>query len=95
MKAVLLTVLALVAFTGCAAAPPARKGAMPISTPFTDAAFAPWAGTGNASIEGEAFMRTIGGDVKTCAGQSVILMPNNPYSQQAFAYHVGKWYGTS
>lgn len=38
---------------------------------------------GNANIQGQAFLKTLGGDVKTCAGQIVALFPNNSYTQAA------------
>jgi hypothetical protein len=69
-----------IALVGCAAAPPPRR--VSITTPFSDADFQPWAGTGNASIRGQAFLKTVGGDVKTCAGQQVVLIPDNAYSRE-------------
>ena len=35
---------------------------------------------GNNTISGEAFLRTIGGEVRTCAGLDVILIPVSRYS---------------
>lgn len=37
--------------------------------------------SGNNSVEGEAFLRTRGGDVKTCAGFKVYLIPDSPYAR--------------
>jgi len=41
-----------------------------------------WALTrGKGVIEGEAFLKTRGGDVKTCAGSEVSLIPDSPYAR--------------
>jgi hypothetical protein len=68
----------LIALAGCAVAP------VPVSmtVPFSEADFQPWAGTGNASIRGQAFLKTVGGDPKTCAGQEVGLIPDNAYARE-------------
>lgn len=36
---------------------------------------------GRSSVEGEAFLKTRGGDVKTCAGNQVLLVPDSPYAR--------------
>ena len=33
---------------------------------------------------GQALLKTKGGDVKTCAGEEVILMPYNPYTEEFY-----------
>lgn len=43
----------------------------------TQADYAPWAGKGDASLQGQGFLTTNGGDVKTCAGQEVRAIPAN------------------
>ena len=43
--------------------------------------------TGNASLTGQAFMKTLGGDVKYAAGCDILLSPITSYSQQ--------WYNES
>lgn len=40
---------------------------------------------GTASISGQAFLRTRGGDVKTCAGSKAFLAPSTPYTREAVA----------
>lgn len=40
---------------------------------------AAFAGSGPANLHGQAFLKTVGGDVKTCAGEDVFLMPAIPY----------------
>jgi hypothetical protein len=47
--------------------------------PFAVADFAPWSGSGPATLHGQAFLKTVGGDVKTCAGSRVVLLPATPY----------------
>ena len=68
--------LTLLALCGCAA-PPARQ-----MTPFVEADFAPWLGEGPATLRGQAFLKTVGGDVKTCAGEAVALLPANAYDRE-------------
>jgi hypothetical protein len=41
---------------------------------------------GTATIYGQAFLRTRGGDVRTCAGNKVILFPKSAYTTEI--YHV-------
>jgi hypothetical protein len=52
-----------------------------MTTPFNEGDFQPWAGAGPATLHGQAFFKTVGGDVKTCAGSGVFLMPANPYGE--------------
>ncbi len=49
-------------------------------------------GAGTANIEGQAFLKTRGGDVKYGAGNPVFLMPNSPHS---FAWYVALTSGRS
>jgi hypothetical protein len=69
---------ALAALAGCVA--PAQPYVL--KTPFSTADFQPYVGTGPATLHGQAFMKTVGGDVKTCAGQTVYLMPDNAYNAE-------------
>ena len=39
-------------------------------------------GPGPASLHGQAFLKTVGGDVKTCAGEKVALLPATPYNNE-------------
>lgn len=50
-----------------------------MSVPFAVEDFAAWAGSGPGSLHGQAFLKTVGGDVKTCAGERVLLFPATPY----------------
>jgi hypothetical protein len=70
---------------GCASttpSPPPKPATMFL--PFSEADFAAWGGSGNADIRGQALLTTLGGDVKTCAGESVVLIPDNSYGRDFF-----------
>lgn len=49
--------------------------------------------SGNGEISGQAFLKTRGGDVKTCAGNPVILIPNNRYTQESSRAAMSGYYG--
>jgi len=51
-----------------------------VQTPFRPADFEWSQGKGSAGISGQAFLKTRGGDVKTCAGNTVALVPENSYT---------------
>lgn len=69
--------------SGCATTPPAPP------VPF-DATGLEWAkGKGNNSVSGDAVLRTRGGDVKTCAGLDVKLLPVSDYTRAMAARHYG------
>ncbi len=50
-----------------------------IAVAFDAAQAERFAGVGPANLHGQAFLKTVGGDVKTCAGEDVALMPATPY----------------
>lgn len=54
-------------------------------THFDASAMAPWSGGGPATLHGQAFLKTVGGDVKTCAGARVLLLPASPYVDEVLA----------
>lgn len=62
--------------TGCATAPVA----IPLSSPYDPAAQA--VRSGSNTISGNAVLRTVGGDVKTCAGFPVKIVPVTPYGTE-------------
>ena len=51
---------------------------------FRDEDFAPYAGIGNSSIRGQAFLKTRTGEVKLGAGNEVFLCPVTAYSTEYF-----------
>ncbi len=72
--------LLAVACTMPVAAPPA-----PLANPF-NADEVKWSqGTGTATVEGQAFMKTRGGDVKYGAGEPVMLIPYSAHSFEWYA----------
>jgi hypothetical protein len=59
----------------------AKKKSQPLSDPPIDAAQFEWSTKpGDNAIEGEAMVRTRGGDVKTCAGLAVSVLPVTAYT---------------
>jgi hypothetical protein len=66
---------------GCAYTAPAPSIYQRAQT-FNEAEYAPYAGEGTASISGQAFLKTRGGDVKYGAGETVVLHPVTAYSKE-------------
>jgi hypothetical protein len=81
-RSILWTLMAGILLAGCAAKPPPPTP-ISVDVPFSDADFRSWVGSGDANIRGQAFLKTLGGDLKTCAGQVVALFPDNSYSRAA------------
>ncbi|PVZ55504.1 hypothetical protein C9422_21020 [Pseudomonas sp. B1(2018)] len=73
----LAPVLALAVISGCATQP---KPIARNSFPAAEYAALPQSGTG--VVEGQVFLKTVGGDVKYGAGSEVILNPVTSYSEQ-------------
>lgn len=69
-------VLLLTIICGCAPAIHSRLMS------FNEAEYAPYSGAGTASIYGEAFLKTRGGDVKKGAGNKVFMNPVTSYSTE-------------
>ena len=85
---VIVSVFAMLLFTSCA-----QQKSYTIKAPFRSEDWKLGLETGNCKLTGQALLRTKGGDVKTCAGEEVILMPYNPYTEEL--YSVGKQGGFS
>lgn len=69
VRATTLMLSCMVALTGCATVP--EPAPLPI-----DASLLEWSkARGSNTISGDAVLRTVGGDVKTCAGLGVKLLP--------------------
>lgn len=60
------------------------------TAPFVVDEYAQYSGEGDAAIEGQAFVKTAGGDVKPCAGNNVILNPVTSYSAEWFEHAIVK-----
>ncbi len=74
--------LAVLVLGSCATLkPPAERIAFP------EQEYASMPETGTATVRGQAFLKTRGGDVKTAAGEEVLLNPVTNYSRQ--------WYDVS
>lgn len=71
-----LAVTAILTFAGCAT--PVHQ----IKTPFNEQDFAPYSKKGTASIVGQAFLKTRGGEVRYGAGNTVALFPSTAYTQE-------------
>lgn len=63
--------------------PPERPTpAYVIQTPFDEAAFAPYAGRGDANLRGEAYAQLPGGRVVMAEGAEVVLVPDTAYTRE-------------
>lgn len=84
MKYLPLALAALI-LAGCATPPVARMA-------FPEAEYAALPKTGTGTVKGQAFMKTRGGDVKTAAGNTVMLNPVTSYSIEWYekSYLTGK-----
>ncbi|MGU3413739.1 hypothetical protein ACLBW0_08495 [Enterobacteriaceae bacterium C34A] len=81
MKKLLIGVTGVLMLSGCAPKPP-----KPITLPaFPQAEYDALKLTGNESLSGQAFLKTLGGDVKTAAGSQVVLMPKTSYTDFQFS----------
>lgn len=74
-----LLTLSVLAITLCGCFSPPRRQVM---TPFNEADFKSFVVSGTATIDGQAFAKTRGGDVKYAAGNLVYLMPATDYTRE-------------
>src|SRR3989339_406044 len=58
------------------------KPAFNIQTTFTEDELAPYAKNGTATVVGQAFLKTQGGNVKYAAGNKITLMPVTSYTTE-------------
>ena len=61
---------------GCAARPVPRRAA------FNEAEFQPYAGSGTSTIQGQAFLKTRGGEVRFGAGNTVYMVPATSFTRE-------------
>jgi hypothetical protein len=80
MKAAIMLGLTLF-IGGCAYTAPAPSIHRRVQT-VNEAEYTPYMGEGTASISGQAFLKTRGGDVKYGAGEAVVLQPVTTYSKE-------------
>ncbi len=57
-----------------------------LTQPYSETDFSPYERSGQADLRGQAFLKTVGGDVKTCAGNKVYLMPATAYNAEILAH---------
>lgn len=77
MNRFLVAATAAALLVGCATGPKA----VDLAVPFDAAAAAPLLKPGNNTVEGSALVRFVNGDILTCAGNFVSLVPVTPYSR--------------
>jgi len=83
MKLLIVTAAVAALLMGCTA--PTQVSTNPIARPpFPEHEYAALATTGTAIVTGQAFLKTLGGDVKTAAGEGVYLNPVTSYSTYAY-----------
>jgi hypothetical protein len=81
-----LAVVALLICFACAA----PRTAQPRTVAFNPAEYAGLPTTGTGSIKGQAFMRTLGGEVRYAAGLEILLRPKTAYMEEWFQRSVVK-----
>jgi len=62
---------------------------VPINSSFSSKDVSWFNSQGTNTIAGSAFLRTKGGDIKTCAGYDVTLLPYSDYASERMAYIYG------
>ncbi|MCS2167584.1 hypothetical protein [Scandinavium manionii] len=81
MKKLLLASLGVLVLSGCV-----PKAPKPITLPaFPQSEYDALKLSGSEVLTGQAFLKTVGGDVKVAAGSSVVLMPKTTYTDFQFS----------
>lgn len=89
MNRSLLTPALLLIVVGCVSAPTPPPITWNVNLDETE--YEPYLAGGSASISGQVFLRTVGGDVKLGAGSPITLDPVTSYSQHWW-HQAGKWW---
>ena len=79
MKLAAAYLITAIGLTACATTPYVP---LTLENPFDPAAFEWAAKPGTGRIDGTALLRTVGGDVKTCAGLATALIPATPHTDE-------------
>lgn len=85
MERLMFILLAVAVISGCATP---QKQVSQRQAPFIESEYAPYAITGTATIKGQAFTKTRGGDVKFAAGNMISMNPVTTYSTEWFNRNV-------
>lgn len=78
MRAIVVGMVAYFSFAGIAIADFAPDPSL-----FNESEFKPFKGNGPANVEGEAFIRTKGGENRNCQAETVYLAPATSYDKAA------------
>ncbi|CDT53427.1 putative lipoprotein [Vibrio coralliirubri] len=84
MKKLSLIAVAIgsIALAGCATVTPMQNTFAPSDVEWSQE-------EGDATVRGQAFLRTVGGEVKTCAGYQIDMVPVSPYSEERISIIYG------
>lgn len=76
-------IVVLISLVGCASTPD-EKPTFVKRIPFNVSEYRnlPDIRSGNNTVTGQAFLRTVGGEIRTAAGYTILLVPFTSYSQQ-------------
>jgi hypothetical protein len=78
---VIVALIAISGLSGCVAPPPYI-----VHNKFDDKNFEPYAKQGTSSIVGQAFLKTMGGEVRFGAGNEVSLTPSIAYTDELVGF---------
>lgn len=75
---------AALALAGCASMPPPPT--VPISAAWSDDEVAWSLSPGRSTVTGQAVLRTVGGEARTCAGLEAHLIPDSAYARERLTF---------
>ncbi|HHL2824733.1 TPA: hypothetical protein ACQ431_002962 [Citrobacter murliniae] len=79
MKKIVATIASILVLSGCVTMP--KPTPLP---PFPQSEYDNLKTSGSEKLTGQAFLKTMGGDVKVAAGSQVVLMPKTSYTDFQF-----------